>query len=464
MKKITKVILISLFLPLILVLDTVKSQRSLPRKIGYVFLVFIIFGLIWQTAIREIENLITYNLFQTGVTDKISKIKVSGTSMLPTIKDGEQLTLSNPKKYGLKRGDIVSFSNKETNNLFYLKRIIGMPEEQISIKNGYYYINGRALEENYTLNQLPTYGNTFLPDCENVSVPEDHYFVSGDNRTVSFDSRAIGFIHQDDIEGVIKTNTIESFVNYPTQKTLLQTAINPQVFLEKLNKKRVEQKISQIVTHDTLNDLAKTRALQIKDNFNDWKNKTIPIDKLLDEQGYRYNLVHEFVTFGYLDEQTIIEQVFNSPIEKDEFLAGQYTEVGIGIEEREFGECKYPIIAIILSWPVVPTYDQEVLESWNQEINANNQALVNLQTLVGSPNIDQEQLRNLISTIAQMQQIAERIYNKQKNREWLTQKDYNDIKSYDQLSKQAIMLDEELFGKERDVRGASTRKENIRRF
>lgn len=464
MRKLSKILILFLFLPFVLLADTVKSQRSIVRKVGFLLLLIVIFGLTWLNGFNEIKDIITYNLFQTGITDKLTRVKVSGTSMLPTIKDGEEITLSNPKKYGLKRGDIVSFSNEETNNLFYIKRIIGSSGEQISIKNGYYYINGKALEENYTLNQLPTYGNTFLPDCESVSLPEDHYFVSGDNRTVSFDSRAIGFIHKDDIEGVIKTNTPEKFASFPIQANLLQTDVIPETFLKKLNEKRVAHQVSEVVTHATLNTLAKSRAEQIKDAFNDWKNRAIPIDKLLDENEYGYNLAHEFVTFGYLDEQAIVNQIFDSPIERDEFLSSEYTEVGIGIEKREFQECKYPIISIILTWPAVPTYDQEVLDSWAEEISVNNQSLSNLQTFAGAPKIDQDKLRKLISTIAQMQQIAERIYNKQKNREWLTQKDYNDIKLYDELSKQAVLLDDELFGKEKDVKGVSTRKENVRRF
>jgi len=464
MKEIGKITLIILFLPFVLLIDTIKSQRSIIRKIGYIILVFIIFGNIWTSAIKEINDLVTYTLFQTGVTDKLTKIKVSGTSMLPTIKNGEEVILNSPQKYGLARGDIVSFSNQETNNLFYIKRVVGMPGENISIKNGYYYINGKAIDENYTLNQLPTYGNTFLPDCESASVPKDHYFVSGDNRTVSFDSRAIGFVHKNDIEGIIKTNITEKFLDAPTQKNLLQTDIDPEIFLQILNKKRVENDLSQITTHDTLNDLAGSRSGEIKDNFNDWKSKAIPIVRLLDEKDYRYNLVHEFVTFGYLDEQSIVEQIFDSPVEKDQFLSSEYTEVGIGIAQREHQECKYPIISIILSWPVVPTYDQEVLDAWDQEITNNNQSLSNLQTQVGSPNIDQDKLRTLISSIAQMQQIAERVYGKQKNKEWLTQKDFNDIKLYDQLSTDAQRLNEELFDEGLDVLGASTRKENSRRF
>jgi signal peptidase I len=463
MKKLSRLIIVVLFLPFVLLLDIIKSERSIIRKIGYLLLVFIIFTLIWLNALSEVKGLITYNLFQTGISDKLTPVRISGTSMLPTIKDGEEVTLGNPKKYGLERGDIVSFSNEGTNNLFYIKRIIGTSGEQISIKNGYYYINGNALEENYILNQLPTFGNTFLPDCESANIPHDYFFVSGDNRTVSFDSRAIGFIHKDDIEGVIKTNTTEKFVSSPTQVKLLETDINPEIFLEKLNGKRVENQVSQIVTHETLNNLAKSRAQQIKDNFSAWKNKTIPIDKLLEENKYGYNLVREFVTFGYLDEQAIVDQIFDSPIEKDQFLSSQFTEVGIGIEEREYQECKYPIISIILSWPVVATYDQEVLDAWAQEIDVNNQSLLNLQNLVGSPIANQSKLRQLISIVAQLQQIAERIYNKQINGVWLTQKDYNDIKIYDDLTEQAMLLDEELLG-DGNVKGASTWEEKVRRF
>ena len=152
----------------------------------------------------------------------------------------------------------------------------------------------------------------------------------------------------------------------------------------------------------------------MRDTFDDWKKQSVPVDKLLETSGYRFNQVHEFVTFGYLDEQAIIDQIFDSPIEKDHFLSPQYTEVGIGVTEKTNKECTFPVISVIISWPAVPTYDQSVIDSWAKEISTNNQSLSNLQTWVGNSKINQEKLKKEIDIFAQMQQIATKIYNKEK--------------------------------------------------
>lgn len=447
MKEVGKILIISLFLPFVLFRDIFKSHRSVGRKIGYFILTLIIFGFVWWNGFDEVKALVTYNLFQTGITDKITQVKVSGTSMLPAIQDGDEVTLNSPKKYGLKRGDIVSFNNQETGNLFYIKRIIGLPGEQISIKNGYYYINGKALEEDYTLNQLPTFGNTFLPDCESVTIPNDHYFASGDNRTVSSDSRMIGFIDKNDVEGVIKTDVTERFAAEQKQAKIAKIDFKTETFLKKLNEQRKKHQANLLSVNEVLSKLAKKRTDQIKENFNDWKNENVPIDKLLDAGGYRYNLAHEFVTFGYLDEQAIVDQIFDSPTEKDAFLSSKYTEVGIGITERTFQECKYPIISIILSWPSVPTYDKSVIDSWVKEISITNKLLSDMQTWVGVPGVNQAKVKKIINQAASLNDIATRIYNKEKNKEWLTQKDYQDIKYYDELMKENNAAIEDFFGK-----------------
>lgn len=455
MNKISKLIIYSLFLPLFLFRDIIKSDRSIVRKILYFLLVFVVFGMTWWNWYVDIFNSINYNLFQLGITDKITKIKVSGTSMLPAIIDGQEITLSSPKKYGLKREDIVAFTNNETNGFSYIKRIIALPGEQVSIRNGYYYINGKALEEDYTLNNLPTFGNTYLADCDNITIPKDQYFVSGDNRTVSSDSRILGPIKKDDIEGVIKTNITEKFATEQKQTNLLKQDISPEIFLKKLNEQREKNKVSGLVTHDILNNLAGKRVIEIKDHFKDWKNKAIPVDKLLETSGYRYNLVHEFVTFGYLDEQNIIDQIFDLSTEKDIFLSGQYTEVGLGVVEATNNECHFPIISVILSWPTIPTYDQKVIDSWSKEISATNKVLADLQSWVDYANKDQSKLRQAINTNAQANEIANRIYQKMVKREWLLSKDYQDIRTYDELVQQSNSLLDNLFGK---VKGVQTQR------
>ena len=179
MKEAGNIIIIALFLPFVLFVDIFRSQRSAAGKIGYVLLTLLIFGLIWWRGYLQTFTLLKKTSYETGVTDRLTKVPVRGTSMLPTIKDGSIIELKNPKKHGLQRGDIVSFINNETRGLHYLKRIVGLSGEQVTIKNGYVFINGKALEEGYTLNNLPTFGNTELIDCEVYTIPSDHVMVLG---------------------------------------------------------------------------------------------------------------------------------------------------------------------------------------------------------------------------------------------------------------------------------------------
>lgn len=463
MNKIKTILITTLFLPVLLTIDTFKSKRSIWRKIGYFLLVLIFFGFTWISGYQEVISLFQRTSYEAGITDKLTKVQVSGTSMLPTIKDGSEVELKSPKKYGLTRGDIVSFKNDETRELHYLKRIVGLPGEQVSFKNGTVFINGKALQEDYTLNNLPTYGNTELIDCESYTIPKDHFMVLGDNRTVSSDSRVIGFVATDAIDGVIKANIQTKYASAIRQKELAKATVDPEVFLKSLNAYRVKSGVQNLVTHTTLNQLAQKRAEQIRDKFSDWKQQLVPVDKLLEVGGYRFNKVHEFVTFGYLDEQAIIDQIFDSSLEKDQFLSNQYTEVGIGVTEKTNKECTFPVTSVILSWPAVPTYDPVVLDSWTKEISINNESLSNLQTWIGT-GVDEVKLKKLIGITADMQQIATRIYNKEKNREWLTQKDYQDIQLYDQLVKQSITLNAEIFGTTQSVKGTATTKEAPRRY
>ena len=88
------------------------------------------------------------------------------------------------------RGDIVTFWDEELNKVL-VKRVVGLPGETLSFKNGYTYVNGEKLDESY----LPTQGITTLPDSmadKTFTVPEDCMFVMGDNRTGSNDSRLLG--------------------------------------------------------------------------------------------------------------------------------------------------------------------------------------------------------------------------------------------------------------------------------
>lgn len=132
----------------------------------------------------------------------VSVTQVVGSSMSPTLKDEEVLILNKfqYRFFDIKRGDIVSLDYEDTKYL--IKRIIGLPGETVKIVNNQLYINDKIYEEEYLANDL-NYDDFSLTDLGYSKIPENMYLVLGDNRENSLDSREIGLIKKEDINGKI---------------------------------------------------------------------------------------------------------------------------------------------------------------------------------------------------------------------------------------------------------------------
>ena len=127
-------------------------------------------------------------------------VKVEGTSMMPSLYDQERLFINQfSYKFGLgdiKRGDTVVFLFPEDPTKSYIKRVIGLPGDTVAVQDGYVLVNGKKLEENY----VPREYRDDRPYSSTV-VPPDDYFVLGDHRVSSNDSRAWGFVPRSYIYG-----------------------------------------------------------------------------------------------------------------------------------------------------------------------------------------------------------------------------------------------------------------------
>lgn len=129
---------------------------------------------------------------------------VSGSSMVPNFHNGDYLIIDR-LTYNLsepQRGDVVVLKFPKDTSQFFIKRIIGLPGETVRLKAGHViivnkeYPEGFELKEPYLPNQLETLGKT-----EPVTLGSDEYFVLGDNRTASSDSRVWGILPENDIVG-----------------------------------------------------------------------------------------------------------------------------------------------------------------------------------------------------------------------------------------------------------------------
>ncbi len=129
----------------------------------------------------------------------ITPVRVNGTSMDPTLKNGEIMILNKIKynKNDIKRFDIVVVKmDKE----LLIKRVIGLPNEEIKYVDNKLYINGEYIKESFLNDDVYT-TNFSLDDFKLKKIPENCYFVMGDNREVSLDSRTFGCFSKDKILG-----------------------------------------------------------------------------------------------------------------------------------------------------------------------------------------------------------------------------------------------------------------------
>src|SRR5690606_18292725 len=82
----------------------------------------------------------------------------------------------------------------------FVKRVVGVAGDAVTIRDGYVYVNNEPLEEPYIYKSRSTFGGSEIQDCQAVTVPEGQLMVLGDNRKVSLDSRQIGLIDIRDVK------------------------------------------------------------------------------------------------------------------------------------------------------------------------------------------------------------------------------------------------------------------------
>ena len=144
---------------------------------------------------KFIKELIPYVIILIVVvlirTYLVTPIIVSGPSMQPTLDGGELMILN--KNGSLDRFDVVVV---DIGSEDIIKRIIALPGETVSCEKGIVYVNGRRQDESYSK------GTTF--NFDKVKLADDEYFVMGDNREDSKDSRMLGPIKKDNIKGTTK--------------------------------------------------------------------------------------------------------------------------------------------------------------------------------------------------------------------------------------------------------------------
>ncbi len=150
----------------------------------------------WKSFLFDIlETLLLAVLLFLGINTLTARVRVDGFSMLPTLQNGEYVLVNRlAYRFGQpERGDIIVFRFPVNPKEDLIKRVIGLPGEEVAITGGKVYINGAALDEPY-IAAAPDYTTQW-------SVPEGYLFVLGDNRNDSADSHSWGLLPINNVVG-----------------------------------------------------------------------------------------------------------------------------------------------------------------------------------------------------------------------------------------------------------------------
>lgn len=304
--------------------------------------------------------------------------QILGNSMNPTFTDKQYVHFNRYfGKKTLERGDIIIFSNNKTiqkgQKVDYIKRIIGLPGENIVLRNGFVTINGQVLNEPYLTNGSSTYQTNQTHYCEKIALPNDSYFVLGDNRTHSADSREFGLVRKKDISAILQyRNTQKGKKKKLPNFSPLVFSINPSNILAEINKLRVENKLKPLKNNDKIDKAAQLRAEAIA-STNDWSLEAtmsgMTMYKALAQAGYSNIVLSEVFEGNYLKDSDFAKSWISHDNTKKILLNPDFQETGIASATGKLGDCDSVVISSIFAGYVPPNYKHGDIEGWKNNLN-----------------------------------------------------------------------------------------------
>lgn len=131
--------------------------------------------------------------------------QVVGASMQHSFEDGDRILASKIayKFEEPKRHDVIVFKAPKNKDVNYIKRVIAVPGDRMMISDNAVYVNGVKLDEPYVASKTILYPGWFLRDGLEITIPENHVFAMGDNRSQSSDCREFGPVPMDDVVGKV---------------------------------------------------------------------------------------------------------------------------------------------------------------------------------------------------------------------------------------------------------------------
>lgn len=331
-------------------------------------------------------------------------------------------------------GDIVVFENEAAHKLTeriagtrtgMVKRVIGLPDDTIELKDGLVYRNGKPLLEAYTARARSTFGGEFLPDCTPFKIPPGKLFVMGDNRKGSSDSRSdLGLIDYNDIDHVLPFDKQDTDLrkNWRNPKNDLSESakikLNKTDYLNLVNSERIKLGLKPLTYNPKLEISANKRGQYILRNPK--SPNTYPLKQAMSESGYSNIVTGETSVSGYYEAEELFEGMFEYSDLKQILLDKELEEIGISESESEIDGCTKQVIIQHLGGYIPPNYTIEVINSFKDALNKLNEVkpgweeLKNYDDFYSQNKADVDRIIEIINLrIFRLQQVVKRMEQNQ---------------------------------------------------
>ena len=356
----------------------------------------------------------------------------------------------------INRGDMVAFKSEATAKILatedkdissgFIKRVIGVPGDTIELRDGFVYRNGELISEPYIASPRSTYGGTTLKDCEKLTVPQGNYFMLGDNRKVSSDSRyELGLVQDADINFILPLDLQSIYTSLWRDTTkdrqlMGSPSLSSDEFLRLVNTKRLSQNLPKLTLKPALLKSSTLRAQHLLDD----DSTSYSMQNALSSANYSNIVLGEFISHGHFTTQELLENLlFNTGTTK-QILNQDYSDLGISAVNKEVNGCPTQIIVGHLGGYIPASYDQSVIDSWRSLADNLRSIIPSWEAAKDAQNIDQVKLTALLALLQTRLSLAAEIVQAMEHRAWLTSDQQARIKADQENATRATQLSNDL--------------------
>lgn len=400
-------------------------------------------------------------LLSTGIIEE--KILIAGTgSMYPTFPESKEKTdilkaseiVAWPKmrkypagftilgqklfSYNITEGDIIEFTNSKTRQMSmdkygdeagFVKRVVAIPGDEITLRDGFVYLNGKIFDEPYIAKPRSTYGGETLADCQKLVIPQNKVFVMGDNRKASADSRFdLGLVDLQDIGYVLpwkeQTDYRKTWRDTTADTTLSHTVtLDSDEFVRLLNDKRKDKNLKALKLNTKLSNSSKIKgdAMIRMDDFSLEATKSgMTLEKSIKQSGYQNIIFAEMYARGYYEAGELLDNFTEFPQTKKILMSDQYQDIGVGVVLGDVNKCPVQVVVVHLGGYVPPNYNQKEIDGWKGLVDNLENVLPSWQELKKVDRIDQNKLSRLLEILETRVSNGKKIIARMQSNQWLT--------------------------------------------